>query len=60
MRKILLGLVAAAAIATPLVAATAANAATTAPSGSTVFLSKSTIQSAGPPEQRRVRRPQAQ
>jgi len=45
MRKILLGVVAAAAIATPLAAATAANAATTAPSNSTVFLSKSTLQS---------------
>ena len=45
MKKFILGLVAAAAIATPLVGATAAHAATTAaPNASTVFLSKSTLQ----------------
>ena len=47
MRKIILGLLAATAVAAPIaMTATAANAATTtAPSGSTVFLSKSTLQS---------------
>ena len=46
MKKFILGLVAAAAIVTPLGMATAAHAATTtAPSTSTVFLSKGTLQS---------------